>query len=453
MRKKLLSVACMSLLGLNGLAHGLTLKESIASAEQIDPIVQGVLANKDASQAGIQIAKSKLLPLVQGVGSYGRTNQTSNQVDPNLGVYSQKYVNSTPSSQVYLKQAIFHAADWVGLSASELQYEFSLLKLAGAYGDLWLRVSNAWFDLIAAQETLDIQMEAERSMTQVALQAQKSYEAGVGTKDSALEAKAQLAFVHSNAVEAKLNLAAREKSYIALTGIDQVTLSKSHLNFTKKYKLLAGSAKTFTDKVNISAPDILSAKLAEDIRRMQLKQARLSSYPTVDLYGSYQQTQNNNINQIGLGVISSQAAVQVTIPFYSGGLYAGQERQAAAYLESASADIKAAELRLLTAVQTYWATQEAQVDRAVAVQEMVGAGQEVVKAYRMSVVAGLKSWSDVANSEVVLTKRRVDEVNAISALLKAQAQLLSYLPVTDESWYAWMNALTFEVKNVSKATN
>jgi outer membrane protein TolC len=147
-----------------------------------------------------------------------------------------------------------------------------------------------------------------------------------------------------------------------------------------------------------------------------------------------------------LGVISSQAAVQVTIPFYSGGLYQGQERQAAAYVESASADIKAAELKLFTTIQTYWATQEAQIDRAKAVQEMVNSSQEVVKAHRMGVAAGIKSWSDVANVEVILTKRKVDQVNAISALLKAQAQLLANLPVTDEAWYSWLNSMNFEVK-------
>jgi outer membrane protein TolC len=167
------------------------------------------------------------------------------------------------------------------------------------------------------------------------------------------------------------------------------------------------------------------------------------------LYGSYQQTQNYNINQIGLGVISSQVAVQVTIPFYSGGLYEGQERQAAAYLQSASADIKASELRLLTAIQTYWATQEAQIDRAQAVQEMVGSGQEVVNAYRMGVAAGVKSWSDVANAEVILTRRRVDQVNAIGSLLKAQAQLLANLPVNDEAWNQWLNSMKFEVKKKS----
>ena len=291
-------------------------------------------------------------------------------------------------------------------------------------------------------------MDAERSMTQVALQAQKSYEAGIATKDAALESKAQLAFVHSNAIEAKLNLAARQKGFEALTGIDLATLEKSRLHFSKKYKLIAGTEKSFLQKVNESAPEITSAKMAEGIRRMQLKQARYGSSPTVDLYGSYQQTQNYNINQIGLGVISSQAAIQLTIPFYSGGLFEGQERQAAAYVESAAADIKASELKLLTAVHTYWATQEAQVDRAVAVQEMVSAGQEVVNAYRMGVVAGLKSWSDVANAEVVLTRRRVDQVTAIANLLKAQAQLLSYLPVTDESWHVWLNTLAFETKSV-----
>lgn len=447
MHKRLLVLAC-GLAFLHGGAHALTLKEAIASAEKIDPQVQSALANSDAARAGIQISRSKLLPIVQGVGSYGRTNQTSNQIDPNLGLYSQKYVNSTPNSQLYLKQALFRMADWVGLGASELQNEFGLIKLAGAYGDLWLRVSNAWFDLIAAQETLDVQTAAERSMTQVALQAQKSYEAGIATKDAALESKAQLAFVRSNAIEARLNLAARQKSFEALTGIEMSVIQKMHLNFSKKYRLIAGNEKNFAEKVNETAPDITSAKMAEGIRRLQLKQARYGSTPTVDLFGSYQQTQNYNINQIGLGVISTQAAVQITIPFYSGGLYEGQERQAAAYVESASADVRAAELKLKTAVHTFWATQEAQMDRAVAVQEMVLAGQEVVNAYRMGVAAGLRSWSDVANSEVVLTKRRVDQVNALAQLLKAQAQLLSYLPVNDESWYVWLNTLAFETKSV-----
>jgi outer membrane protein TolC len=117
-------------------------------------------------------------------------------------------------------------------------------------------------------------------------------------------------------------------------------------------------------------------------------------------------------------------------------------------VQSAAADVRAAELRLNTAIHTSWATQGAQLERAIAVEEMVVAGQEVVNAYLMGVKAGLKSWSDVANAEVVLTRRRVDQVSAIASLLKAQAQLLAYLPVTDENWHVWLNGLAFETKRV-----
>ena len=450
MRKNILAITASVLVCCPSFGNALTLIEAIASAEKIDPSVQSALSNSDANQAGIQIAKSKLLPQIQGVGSYGRTNQTSNQVDPNLGIYSQKYVNSTPNSQVYLKQALFRMADWAGLNISELQTEYGLFKLAGSYSDLWLRVSNAWFDLIAAQETLDIQIESEQSMKLIADQAQRAFDAGSGTKDSALEARAQLAFSRSNALEAQLVLASRQRAFEALTGIGFDMLEKTHLNFSKKYRVLAGNTKTYAEKVMTTAPDILAVKSAEQIRLMQLKQARYGGYPTVDFFAAYQQTQNYNINQIGLGVISSQAAVQLTVPIYSGGLYAGQERQAAAYLEAATADIKATELKLNTGVLSYWATQEAQIEKAAAADEMVSAGKEVVKAYRMAVVAGTKSWSDVGNAEVVLTKRQVDQVNTISSLLKAQAQLLAYLPVTDDVWQHWLNSLRYETKKVGK---
>lgn len=428
-----------------GAGWAMSLKEAIASAEQIDPLVQSALANSNANLAGIQIARSKILPTVQGVGNYGRTNQTANQIDPVLGLYAQKYVNSTPSSQVYLRQALFRMADWAGLSVSDLQNEYGLFRLASAYSDLWLRVSNAWFDLVAAQEAYDIQLASEQAMQVIAEQAQRSFEAGVGTKDAAIEAKAQLAFTKSNRLEAELTLAARQRTLASLTGIELSRISQSHLRFSQKYDVLKGTAKAFLDKANLLSPEVLSAKMAQEIRQMQLKQAKFGSYPTVDFYASYQQTQNYNINQIGLGVISTQAAVQLNIPFYAGGLYQGQQRQAAAYLESAQADVRATELRLNTSVVQFWATQEAQFERFLAAQEMVRAGEEVVRAYRLGVRAGTKSWSDVANAQVILTRRQVDQVTIISGLLKAQAQLLAFLPVTDESWQYWLNTVSFEV--------
>jgi outer membrane protein TolC len=447
--KQLYLAAFIGLLFSGGFAHALTLQDAIGSAEKIDPQVQSALASSEAALAGIQIARSRLLPVIQGVGSYGRTNQTANRVDPILGSFTQQFINSTPNSQVFLRQALFNMASWAGLSVSELQNEFGLIRLAAAYGDLWLRVSNSWLDLVAAQETLDIQTKAERFMTQVALQAQKSYEAGVTTKDTALEAKAQLAFVRSNAIEARLILAARQRGFLALTGMEPLRVQQAHMNFSKKYKTLIGTEQAFQQKVNEFSPEIAAAKMTEEIKRMQLKQVRAGSTPTVDFFTSYQQTQNSNINQINLGVISTQASVQVTIPFYSGGLYVGQERQAAAFVDLASADVRASELRITTAVHSFWATQQAQIDRVVALEEMVVAGQEVVNAYQMGVKAGLRSWSDVANAEVVLTRRRVDQVNAIASMLKAQAQLLAFLPVTDESWSSWLNGLAFEVKRAN----
>jgi len=446
--KRLYLAASITLLFSGGFAQALTLQEAIGSAERIDPQVQSALASSDAARAGIQIARSRLLPVVQGVGSYGRTNQTANQLDPVLGTTSQSFSNSTPSSQLFLRQALFNMASWAGLGVSELQNEFGLMKLAGVYGDLWLRVSNSWLDLVVAQETLDIQTNAEQSMAQVALQAQKAYDAGIATKEAALESKAQLAFVRSNAIEARLNLAARQRNLIALTGIDAISLQRVHLNFSKRYKTLVGSEQAFKDRIAEVSPEIAAVKITEGIRRMQLKQATAAHAPTVDFFTAYQQTQSANINQINLGVISTQAAVQLSIPFYAGGLHQGQERQAAAFVESASADVRATELRLNTAIHTSWATQGAQLDRALALEEMVTAGQEVVNAYRMGIKAGLKSWSDVANAEVVLTRRRVDQVNAIASLLKAQAQLLSFLPVTDENWHVWLNGLAFETKRV-----
>lgn len=414
-----------------------TLKEAIINAEKQDPTLNISVANKDAAYAGIDIARAKLLPNISAQGTYNSTNYITTY--PGTAKPSVETKATATNSQLYFRQALFRLRDWKGLSISELQYDYSNYKLASSFSDLWLRVANAWFDLVSAQEVVNVQLEAIRAIDLVAKQSQRSYEAGQGTKDAAYESKAQLALVKSNLVEAEGILDSRQRAFEKLTGISYQNMRVHKLPLPNQLRKMMIDRRSYIDKALVESPDILAARTAELIRREQLKQVSADHYPTLDIIGSVTRTENDNVNQLGYKVNSSAIGVQLVVPIFSGGGISAQEKQAAAYAVASESERMALEIKLKTEIDAQWSNQESTLVRVEANQDLVNAALESTRAMRMGLKAGIKSWADVGNSELLLARRRVDFFNSIAQFKKIQARLLGYLSVSDRYWDIWLS--------------
>lgn len=426
-------------------ANASDLKAAIEAAEKRDPTLGAALAGRDASAENVALTRAKLLPLVSATGSYQKTNQNRTQ-DSLLGPISQDYRVNATNSQIYIKQALIRPRDWFGLSIGYLQANYGVYELAGAYSNLWQKVANAWFDVLAANAVRDSYEKSLDGAQRAYKQADAAFKAGSGTKDAALEAKSQLEWFQANLTEAELSFKSKLRVLQLLTGDSKMTLSAKTLPNLERIAFPEKNYENLYGKAFETSPEILMARAAEEIRRLQISQAKSDHAPTVDLIGSYAKTQNDNVNLIGSTVKSAMVGVQVNIPLFSGGGINAGVRQAQAYYLAAQAETQATALKLQTQIDADWAAQAGYVNKLRAAKEMVLAAEDTLKASKMGLKAGVKSWADVAVAQNNVVRRQVDYINLMLTGLKTQLRLLGNLPIADDSWVAWVN----QVDSLSK---
>lgn len=434
-----LTLLSLSLIA-GGAVSAMDLEKAIIAAENNDPTLASALANRDVASENIAIARSKLLPQVNAQGNYARANQGVEQKNL-LGQTSDKtYKVNSKNSQIGLRQGLIRPRDWVGYSIGELQAEYGAQKLYSAQSDLWLRTVSAWVDVLAAVENRRAQAEAVKSTGHAAEQAKKRKAAGDGTRDNQAEAEAQHELAKAQLVEAEQTLKARQTNLRLLVG-EAPDLSKYKLPHFSRVNLLTLSEPKVLERALDINPELLSAKAAEGINDKRLTQAKLDHLPTVDLVASHSKADSDTVNTIGTKYTTSQIGVQISIPLFTGGGLNASERQAAASYAASMADRRAAEVRLTNQVSNDWASYLANAERASSAEALVKAAREQRRSAELGLKAGIRTWAEVANADLLIARREADHIAYTANAIKTQARVLSVLPVTEDVWGQWVREL------------
>ena len=204
------------------------LYESVHSAWGIDPGLQSAAANRVVAKENIGIAKARLLPQASIQGSQASLSQTTTQTTT-LGPQATSFRGDSYSYTFQVRQGLFRPRDWVGLTIGRQQALYGELKFQSAKSDLWSRASNAWLDLLAAQMNKLSYDRAIRNVSESALQEKLKFEKGDGTKDSMIEAQAQLLQAKAMLKDAEFNLSSKLAAFKLMTGLELKDLSTRQL--------------------------------------------------------------------------------------------------------------------------------------------------------------------------------------------------------------------------------
>lgn len=432
------------LLAYGSMAHAIDLKSAIMAAEKVDPALAQSMAQKMAGQENIAMTRARYLPQISAQGTYQEVDQDVERKNAIGNPVTDSYKVRATNSQVSLRQALIRPREWLGMQVGELQAQYAIYELTTAYGVLWQKVTTAWLDAIAAQELYDTYKEAESAVHFANEQAKKSYKAGVGTKQALAEAEAQLQLAISNSLDAKLTLNSKLRSLQVITGQKDINLKGKKLPNYAKISLPLKQHEAYLVKVLDASPEILASKTAEQIRRVQFKQAVSDHAPTVDLISSYGKSNNDNINQINTKVNSAAIGVQISIPIFSGGYVQAAARQAGATANAAEMERMAIEQKLTNQIDADWAAQEGFREKARASLSLAQASKEQVKATQMGLKAGMTSWADVGNANITWSRRQADYVGTVISGVKTQLKILGTLPISDDFWVNWVDQLNRE---------
>ncbi len=439
------SKLCLAMLIIYGsAAHAMDLKSAIIAAEKVDPSLAKAFSEKMAGEENIAMSRARYLPQLSAQGTYQRVDQDVERLQRTGATSGDNYRVKATNSQINLRQALFRPRDWLGMQVGELQAQVATYEHASAYGVLWQKVTTAWLDAIAAQELLDTYREAEKAIEFASEQAKKAFKSGVGTKQAVAEAEAQLAFAKSNTIDAKLTLDSKLRALRVITGERDLNLKGRTLPNYSRITFPIKRHDEFLAKALDSSPELLASKTAEQIRRVQVKQAYADHSPTIDLISSYGKSSNDNVNLINTKVESTAIGVQISIPLFSSGYTQAAARQAAATANAAEAERLAIEQKITNQVDADWATQEGFQDKVKAALLLANAAKDQVKATQLGLKAGVTSWADVGSANITWSRRHADYIGAAVTGIKTQLRLLGTLPIADDFWVNWIDQLNRE---------
>ena len=327
-------------------------------ALQNDPQLREADATRLAALEAKPQAVAALLPQLSASGTVTRERDTgsSNTVEAVSGVsgpgtqivyesfpFDGRTTTTTHHYGADLRQNLFRWENWVALRRADSQVAQAEADYQAARQDLIARVSQRYFDVLAAEDELDAQQGALTSINRQLEQSEKRYEVGLIAITDVQEAKAAHDSSVAAVIEAKRQLASAWELLREITGdvFDSLARPADAFELANPDPISEDKWVQMALQQNLT---LVSSRLAADIAGENVQSARGGHMPTVDLVASrYRSTSDGDsiytdgtpFGSSSLDQISRTVELQVTFPLYSGGMVSSQVRQAV-YLHRAA---------------------------------------------------------------------------------------------------------------------
>ena len=416
------------LLVFSGAAEAADLLGVFEDAVHNDPVIRQADANRLAARESKPQAISALLPQLNATAGITADHNAGTEVTFLSGphntlqavTFPQETNTTTRQWALNLRQSIFSWSNWMTLKEANAQVAQAEATYQAAEQQLILRVAQAYFAVLTADDTLQADQAALEAISRQLDQANKRFEVGLIAITDVEDAKAARDSAAAQVIADKRTLATTEDQLQEITGQKYDRLAKPGSDMP----LLNPEPADESSWVNISLeqnPTLISSRLAADIARDNVHVAFGGHLPTVDVVAgrSYQSQAVDGVFPPAPPFVPSsepfnyntyfndrQIGLQVTVPIFSGGLTQSKVRQAQYQWIAAKEGV----------VQSSRATERQARDAYLGV--ISGIAQ--VQALRQAVESNQTALTATEAGYEVGTRTSVDLLNARRNLVQAQ---------------------------------
>jgi outer membrane protein len=448
--KCIMALACLLALRV-GTAD--TLWDIYQKARQNDPQLREADANRMANREARPQALGALLPQLSASGNKSwdsadgfRTTPDRNTTTNVIEYLPADFINRGESKgwSVDVRQSVFRWDQWIKLRQSSKQSTKADIDYRVAELSLYTRVAEAYFSVLAAEDTLAANASARDAIGRQLEQSQKRFEVGLIAITDVQEAQSGYDQAVAAEILAKRQLATSKEALREIIGDYPGELSKP-----KSEIPLVGPAPADEGQWVEAALEqnlqLQSAQLAADIAKDDIGAARSVFLPSVDFVASRSNSesagQGQSVTRPGtLDTVdsnptdgetdSSSFGFQVTMPLFSGGVNRSRVEQTV-YLH------RAAKERLeRTARQTERQTRDAflavesEISRVKALRQALTSAQTALQATEAGFEVGTRTTVDVlagrrtlVQAETNYARSRYDYIINVLRLKEAAGSL------------------------------
>jgi outer membrane protein len=384
-----------------------------------DPVYQSARAQYLAAIEKLPQARAGYLPLLSGTASIFR-----NDVDRSL---STDISYTTKTYAVTLAQPIFRLQNWIAITQAQQQVIQAEATLAGAQQDLGLRVAQAYFDVLLAQDNVALSGTQKSAISEQLAQAKRNFEVGTATIVDTLEAQARYDQSVAKEISDMNDLEVKRRALQVLLGKlpEGLTPLREPLGLAEPQP---NDIEAWVKAASDSSLTIAVARANYEFNRQEVDRQRAGHLPTVDLSASYARSDNPATSIPGvIGSASNAGAVGFTLslPIFSGGLTQSRVREALANRERAEQDLESTERGVAQAVRTNFLNVTSGIAQVRALEQALASTQSQLDSTILGRDVGVRTSVDVLNAQqqVFQTRRDLQQAryNYLLSTLKLKA--------------------------------
>jgi outer membrane protein len=404
-------------LALNGAAHAQSLVDLFGAAKLYDATYRGAQAQYEANKAKADQVISAIFPTINL-----QTNTTRNHADayskapqPNNFTFDRYY--STPNMVLSLNQPLYRPANLLQYEQSKLQLAQAVQTLVVAEQDLIVRVSQAYFDLLASQDSLSFVLAQKAAVAEQLAAAKRNFEVGTATITDTREAEARFDLVKAQEIAARNDLSVKQLALETVTGVSGAKPVPLGVKDALQ-RMVPGRVDEFLQQAQAAHPNIRTAELALNVAKMEIDRAKAGHLPTVDL--TMAQTNQYNYGGTNGNLTTSQTywfhqatmGIQMNLPLFSGFSVQNRIKETVALTDKAEQDLEGARRSVTQGTKSAFLNLTSGLGQVNALEAAEDSSQLALDANKLGYTVGVRINIDVLNSQSQLYQTKRDLAQA-----------------------------------------
>ena len=417
MKLRLLPLTLSLAAVLTGTAQAQSLVQLYEASKAYDASFKAAQSQYQANLAKAEQAKALMRPtagLGATISEADFDNLSSSNVDARFG---------TRTATLSASQPLFRPANLAAYRQGLKQVDLAQTQLQAAEQDLIVRVSQAYFDVLAAEENLAFVKAQKAAVSEQLAAAKRNFEVGTSTITDTREAQARFDLVTAQEIAADNDLRVKKLALDQSVGATnaQPLAIKAGANLASTN---SGDVQTWVQQATVLSPSIAQARIGLEVAQLETEKAKAGHLPTLDLTASYGGTRyrgdpsatrpNSNTGTIGLSF---------NLPLYAGHATQNRIQETVSLEEKARNELDFAQRTVAQTTRTAFFGVQSGLGQVKALEAAEASSQSALDANKLGYQVGVRINIDVLNSQSQLFQTKRDLAKARYDVLLGQLKL------------------------------
>lgn len=386
-------------------------------ARTYDATFQSARSQYEATVARAEQSRAGLLPTVGLAASMSRTNVDANVRIPNTAFGSQ-------GATLSASQPLYRPVNRLTFEQGQKTVIVGQALLQIAEQDLIVRVSQAYFDVLAAQDAVTFVDAQKSAVAEQLAAAKRNFEVGTSTITDSREAQARYDLVLAQEIAAANDLLVKRIALDRLVGKDG-TAPKPLAPPVTLPPVEPANVEAWVTQAIDNHPQLRQAALALEVAQLETRKAQAGEKPTLDLNGSYALAHNDGSSTSALDSRTNVATIALAfnMPLFSGYAIQNRIKEALALEDKARTDLEAARRTVSQTTRAAFYGVLSGQGQAKALEAAEASSLSALDANKLGYQVGVRINIDVLNAQSQLFQTKRDLARARYDVLVGELRL------------------------------